>query len=88
MDRGPRVDGLVARGRRLMRYVAISLATMAAIACLAAVAFVFLGRTLNDDSPQRQRLWEQAWTGAARRLLVVGVALFFLAMLLFALSFA
>jgi lysylphosphatidylglycerol synthetase-like protein (DUF2156 family) len=71
-----------------MRYVAISLATLAVIAGVAAVAFVFLGRSLNELSPQRQRLWEQGWTGAAHRLLAVAVGLFLVAVLLFALSFA
>jgi len=71
-----------------MRYVSISLATLATILAMAAVAFVVLSRSLNEISPERMREWEQGWTGAARRLLVVAVGIFLLAALLFVLSFA
>jgi hypothetical protein len=71
-----------------MRYLAISLATLAVILGLAGGAFVVLSRSLIDLSPQRQREWEQDWTGAARRLVLAAVGIFLLAVFLYGMSVA
>lgn len=71
-----------------MRYLAISLATVAVILGLAGGAFVVLSRSVIDLSPQTQREWEHGWTGAARRLVLAAVGVFLLAVLLYGMSVA
>lgn len=71
-----------------MRYVAISLATLALIAGLSAGAFVAAGRSVYDPSPRVCREWARGWNDGARRLMTFAIGLLGVAMVLFVMSFA
>jgi hypothetical protein len=70
-----------------MQYVAIFFAVLAAVAGLAAVAFVYAARSLIDDSPQYRREWASGWRKGARRLVQFAVGFLVVASVFFALSF-